>query len=108
MMNISVLAYQLNENAKKCGMFVGLTGGCLYKPGPRKDVDFVLYRHRQGLPDPEKAIPHFIQELVSYFGGRFAVVGSYGFVTKVTIDDMQIDFLFPEYPLQDDEEGYTQ
>ena len=27
------------------GMHIGLTGGCLYKSGPRKDMDIILYRH---------------------------------------------------------------
>lgn len=27
------------------GMHIGLTGGCLYKHGPRKDMDIILYRH---------------------------------------------------------------
>lgn len=27
------------------GMHVGLTGGCLYKDGARKDMDVILYRH---------------------------------------------------------------
>jgi hypothetical protein len=26
-------------------MHIGLTGGCLYKTGPRKDMDIILYRH---------------------------------------------------------------
>ena len=27
------------------GWHVGLTGGCLYKKGPRKDIDFIIYPH---------------------------------------------------------------
>lgn len=27
------------------GIHVALTGGCLYKEGPRKDMDVILYRH---------------------------------------------------------------
>jgi len=29
------------------GAHVALTGGCLYKAGPRKDLDLVFYRIRQ-------------------------------------------------------------
>jgi hypothetical protein len=34
------------EHAVSCfGLHVALTGGCLYKIGPRKDLDIIIYRH---------------------------------------------------------------
>lgn len=37
--------YVLEQTIAQLGMHIGLTGGCLYKDGPRKDVDVILYRH---------------------------------------------------------------
>lgn len=36
---------QLEPIIAAMGMHIGLTGGCLYKTGPRKDMDIILYRH---------------------------------------------------------------
>lgn len=41
------LCIQLEAFAPQYGCHVALTGGCLYKNGPRKDVDVILYRIRQ-------------------------------------------------------------
>lgn len=41
------LCIQLEAFAPQYGCHVALTGGCLYKDGPRKDVDVILYRIRQ-------------------------------------------------------------
>lgn len=35
----------LEQALAPLGMHVALTGGCLYKEGPRKDLDVILYRH---------------------------------------------------------------
>jgi hypothetical protein len=37
------LAREIEEIAPKYGYHVALTGGCLYKDGPRKDVDLLIY-----------------------------------------------------------------
>lgn len=37
----------LEQHAPDYGAHVALTGGCLYKDGPRKDVDILVYRIRQ-------------------------------------------------------------
>ena len=41
------LCKDLEAFAPEYGCHVALTGGLLYKDGPRKDVDIVLYRVRQ-------------------------------------------------------------
>ncbi len=36
--------------ANQCGAHVALTGGVLYKDGPRKDLDIMFYRHKVSEP----------------------------------------------------------
>lgn len=36
---------QVEARIEPLGWHVGLTGGCLYKKGPRKDIDFIIYPH---------------------------------------------------------------
>jgi len=38
-------ARYLQDIAQQAGYNVGLTGGCLYKNGERKDMDFIVYPH---------------------------------------------------------------
>lgn len=41
------LCVEIESISPLYGCHVALTGGCLYKEGPRKDVDIVLYRDRE-------------------------------------------------------------
>jgi len=72
------------------GCHVALTGGCLYKDGPRKDADILFYRIRQvdvididGLFDALEALG--IQK-----------THGLGFVHKALYRGKGIDFFFPE------------
>jgi len=38
-------AMYLQDIARESGYNIGLTGGCLYKEGERKDMDFIVYPH---------------------------------------------------------------
>lgn len=38
-------ATYLQDMAQQAGYNIGLTGGCLYKRGERKDMDFIVYPH---------------------------------------------------------------
>ncbi len=73
------------------GFHIALTGGLLYKPGERKDADFILYRIRQ-VNDPNfDALWH-----------ELSLIGidrtkDCGFVTKATYDGKSIDFMYPEH-----------
>lgn len=40
-----ILCRTLEPLFQKFGYHVGLTGGCLYKEGERKDVDIIVYPH---------------------------------------------------------------
>lgn len=41
------LCILVEDVCRKAGCHVALTGGCLYKPGARKDCDLLFYRIRQ-------------------------------------------------------------
>lgn len=82
---------QLEAIAPSVGAHVGLTGGLLYKDGPRKDLDIIVYRVRQqGQIDRDKLFAAF-----SPLG--IAKVKDFGFVVKATGMGRNIDFLFPDH-----------
>jgi hypothetical protein len=78
----------------KLGYHVALTGGCLYKSGPRLDCDLVFYRIRSGttIARPSEVMQELQRaRLVSdgWGGGGWRFVGKYG--------ERKVDFLFPEH-----------
>jgi hypothetical protein len=83
------------------GCHVALTGGTLYKVGPRKDADILFYRIRHL---PEVDIDGLFKALK-----RIGVikVKSYGWCVKATFEGKPIDCLFPdddgEYPVEDED-----
>ena len=86
------LATQIEAVCPDFGYHVALTGGCLYRKGPRQDLDLLFYQIRQvDTPD--------------YAGllGKLAEIGIYvyrdfGFCLKAGLDAKSIDLLFPECP----------
>jgi hypothetical protein len=88
--------------APSYGFHVALTGGLLYKEGPRKDLDLVLYRIRQ------EANPDFqgLHQALRASGFTFLVdinpfngpVPFAAFVTKASYRGRRVDFLYPEAP----------
>ena len=94
---IKNLAVLIEEVAVRAGMHVALTGGQLYKDGPRKDIDFVLY-HASGWDGEvakHEAQVEVVFELLTAEG--FSNFRNYGRVTKCTYEGIDIDFLYPEY-----------
>lgn len=75
--------------AARCGCHIGLTGGLLYKEGPRKDCDLVIYSIRSEVIN----FKEFYSEL-SKVGVNFKQ--AFGFVTKVEYKGKSIDILYPE------------
>lgn len=73
------------------GIFPALTGGLLYKDGERKDIDIVLYRHRQKIDSFE--VVDFVKELGEL---GIEITGFYGFVTKAKWNGMTVDIFNPE------------
>lgn len=89
--------------APKFGCHVALTGGCLYKSGPRKDLDVVFYRVRS----VEKI------DLAGLFASLDAGLGirvitpldDWRWVIKATSGARSIDFFFPEAAGGDYDQG---
>jgi hypothetical protein len=81
----------LEQLAPAYGAHVALTGGCLYKDGPRKDVDIMFYRIRQvAIIDIDGLF-----EALEMIGIK--MTQGFGFVYKaVTASGKNIDFFFPE------------
>ncbi len=72
------------------GCHVALTGGLLYKDGPRKDADILFYRIRQ---IHNIDIEGLMRSLI---GLGIEPCADYGWCYKATYGGKQIDFFFPE------------
>jgi len=70
--------------------FVGLTGGLVYRDGPRKDIDIIIYRHRGQLRFEMMGL----KDLLIKAG--FEDLRFYGYVTKCTWQGFDVDLLHPE------------
>lgn len=81
--------------------FPALTGGLLYKDGERKDIDIILYRHRQDLDPVETS--EFEDDLLSI---GVKITQCYGFVTKATWNGFDVDIFNPETSITSLEEVY--
>ncbi len=77
--------------APSCGCHVALTGGTLYKHGPRKDVDLLFYRIRQVEKIDYIELFHKLRELADVY-----VQTSHGWVTKALWGAVSVDLFFPE------------
>lgn len=79
------------------GYHVALTGGTLYKDGPRKDCDILLYRIRQ-VEAPNR---DGVLEALTHAGLR--IDKDCGWCVKASIAGKDIDLFFPdhdgEYPV---------
>lgn len=92
---------------KDAGYFPALTGGQLYKEGSRKDIDVVIYRHRQNTSPFEMEDIEDLLIDIGFYDFRY-----FGFVTKAKWKGLDIDLFNPEtkeldskYPEEDDDEG---
>jgi hypothetical protein len=85
------LCCELYAVLKPAGYFPALTGGLVYKTGERKDIDIMIYRHRQD-------IDHFempdIFDLLSKVG--LSDFQCFGFVTKARWKGITVDLFNPE------------
>lgn len=57
------LCREMQKIAESCRLNVGLTGGCLYKTGERKDMDMIVYPHNSA----ENADPEVLETLLQAF-----------------------------------------
>lgn len=83
------LCVRLESVTPDYGAHVALTGGVLYRDGPRKDCDIVLYRHGG------RAEPIDREGLLNLFKlAGMVSVRTNGRVWKMLWDGRQVDFLF--------------
>lgn len=84
------LCIQIEEICPKYGCHVGLTGGTLYKPGERKDLDIIFYRIRQIERIDLEGLWTALQN------AGIEEVGGYSWLHKATYKGKNIDIFFPE------------
>lgn len=82
------------------GCHVALTGGTLYKDGPRKDCDILFYRIRQ----VDEINREGLFEALAKVG--LMKTSGFGWVYKGRFDGRGVDMFFPdddgEYPVEDE------
>ena len=88
------IAADIENVAASCDCHIGLTGGILYKQGPRKDIDFVVYKHNTeetaGKPVRRIDFEAGLEKLGIVFGKRGPRV------TKAVWYNYSIDFIYAE------------
>lgn len=87
-------AFMLCESMYKLlaphGYYPALTGGTLYKTGARKDIDVVVFHHRQRHDHVN------MQEVITLLAPLVTNVPEfYGFVTKVQLNGIPVDLFDP-------------
>lgn len=83
---------ELEKIATKYRGHVALTGGALYKAGPRKDLDILIYPNRGSVFD----WPGFFGECEAALGLKPGK--DYGWCKKATHEGRHIDFFDPLAP----------
>lgn len=76
--------------APEFGAHVGLTGGLLYKDGPRKDADLLIYRIRQVSAVDWEGLTGAFREI------GLVILRDHGFVKKAEFRGKPLDILYPE------------
>jgi hypothetical protein len=84
------LCRQIESICPQFGCHVALTGGTLYKDGPRKDIDILFYRIRQ---TPEIDIDGLFAALADIGIER---IRGFGWCIKAAFNGKHIDCFFPE------------
>lgn len=85
------LARRVEDIAPRFGLHVALTGGVLYKTGPRKDLDLLFYEIRGwGRPADYEGLIDALQSI------DFVLGSDYVFVHKATYHEKLVDLMFPE------------
>ena len=84
------LCHTIEQVCPQFGAHVALTGGLLYKSGPRKDADILFYRIRQ---IPEIDVDGLFAALETI---GIKKVSGFGWCHKAIYNGKNIDFFFPE------------
>lgn len=84
------LCRQIEAICPEFGCHVALTGGLLYKNGPRKDADILFYRIRQFHSIYIEELFHALESI------GIIKTGGFGWVIKAKHNGKPIDCFFPE------------
>jgi hypothetical protein len=91
------LCRRIEEVAPAHGFHVALTGGCLYKDGPRKDCDLLFYKIRQHSRDVAK---HDFKALVTALRGLGLTMRegrpAFEWCVRASFDGKPLDLFFPD------------
>tara|TARA_R110000782_G_scaffold10750_13_gene33303 strand:- start:1106 stop:1504 length:399 start_codon:yes stop_codon:yes gene_type:complete len=85
------LCKELYAELSTIGFFPALTGGSIYKEGNRKDIDIVIFRHRQMIEKFEMTDIFTNLENIGITDIRH-----FGFVTKCVWKGCDVDLFNPE------------
>lgn len=93
------LAMKMEAQASAADLHVALTGGVLYKDGPRKDADFIIYRHNtpESIDSKEDLAYRraaFEKNLGIFYG--IEIKAHYGYLTKAEWEGNKFDIMYPE------------
>jgi hypothetical protein len=86
-------AIDVEHIARSFNFHVGLTGGCLYRQGLRKDCDLVFYPHVEKGCEPNELglIDALVKDMNLILGKRFTRV------QKSTYFGRSVDLIFPHH-----------
>ena len=86
------LCIKLSDVIPAAVCYVALTGGCLFKPGSRKDIDLIFYRNRQSLIDFELLEAILIEQGLHLSDNPTPAK----WLIKATWEGFSVDLLCPE------------
>jgi len=95
------LCIAIEQISPTYGCHVALTGGLLYKTGPRKDADIVLYRIRQVEQIDFDGLFRALKDELS-----IEQLEDHGFCKKAIYEGREIDFLCPDVVQELDSVAY--
>jgi hypothetical protein len=86
------LCRKIEQIAPQYDAHVALTGGCLYKDGPRKDADILFYRIRQSPTIDRAGLLKALRDI------GIEITKEHGWMCKATFWGKTLDIFFPETP----------
>ncbi len=87
---VMLLARAVEAIAPPFGFHVGLTGGLLYKDGPRKDADLLFYSIRQTVAPDQPGL------IAALAGCGVTIKSTHGWMAKAEWRGMPLDLFFRE------------
>ena len=94
------LCRRIEEVCPAFGAHVALTGGCLYKDGPRKDCDLLFYRVRQRDIDFHGLVGA-LMGLGLHFNWTTPSLVDFEWCVVAEFQGKRIDLFFPDAPVGD-------